>query len=389
MEIKINNINLYYEEYGSGQPIILLHGNQETHEIFDKLINKLKDNYKVYAIDSRCHGKSENPKEISYNLMCDDVIQFIKSLNIEKPILYGFSDGGIIGILVAIKEPNLLSKLIVSGANITPDVFTTFDFIITKLFYFFTRSKYIKMMLDEPNIPLDNLHKITIPVHVLAGEKDVIKLEHTKLIADNIENSTMEIIPKEKHGSYIIHSEKIYEIIKKYLKDNNLNELMDVYDENKTKTGKVVNRNNKKSLSNGEYTISVHCFIINSQKQILLTRRNMSKNRGGKWEDTHGGLKSGETSINGIIRELKEEIGINVKQGELKLYTTLKRENVFRDIYILFKDIPISSYSFNDNEVMDCKYVNIEEFKEMIEKGECTFKNFEDTIFYNSNILDF
>lgn len=219
MEIKVNNINLYYEEYGSGQPIILLHGNQETHEIFDKLIYKLKNNYKVYAIDSRCHGKSENSKDISYNLMCDDIIQFIKTLNIEKPILYGFSDGGIIGILIAIKEPNLLSKLIVSGANIMPDVFTTFDFIITKLFYFFTRSKYIKMMLDEPNIPLEDLHKIIIPVHVLAGEKDVIKLQHTKLIADNIENSTMEIIPKEKHGSYIIHSDKIYEIIKKYIKE--------------------------------------------------------------------------------------------------------------------------------------------------------------------------
>ena len=71
-------------------------------------------------------------------------------------------------------------------------------------------------------------------------------------------------------------------------------------------------------------------------------------------EDTHGGLKSGETSIVGIIRELKEEIGIDVKQEDLKLYATLKRENVFRDIYILFKNIPISSYSFNDNEVMDC-----------------------------------
>lgn len=217
MEIQVNNVKLYYEEYGSGQPIVLLHGNQETHEIFDKLINKLKDNYKVYAIDSRCHGKSENPKEISYNLMCDDIIDFIKVLNIEKPILYGFSDGGIIGLLIAIKETNLLSNLIISGANITPDVFTFFDNLITKLFYFFTRSKYIKMMLDEPNIPLEDLHRITIPVHVLAGEKDVIKYEHTKLIADNISNSTIEIIKGEKHGSYIIHSDKIYEIIKKYI----------------------------------------------------------------------------------------------------------------------------------------------------------------------------
>ena len=217
MKILVNNVNLYYEEYGNGQPIILLHGNQETHEIFDKLTDKLKDNYKVYAIDSRCHGKSENPIDISYDLMCDDIIDFIKKLNIEKPILYGFSDGGIIGILVAIKEPNLLSKLIISGANITPDVLTFFDNMITKLFYFFTRSKYIKIMLDEPNIPLRDLKKINIPVHVLAGEKDVIKYEHIKLIADNISNSTLEIIKNENHGSYIIHSDKLYEIIKKYI----------------------------------------------------------------------------------------------------------------------------------------------------------------------------
>ena len=217
MKIKVNDIELYYEKYGTGKPIILIHGNQESHEIFDKLIEKLKSNYEVFAIDSRCHGKSENPKEISYNLMCDDIINFIKELNIEKPIIYGFSDGGIIGLLVAIKEHDLLSNLIISGANITPDVFTTFDLLLTKLFYFFTRSKYIKMMLDEPNIAIEDLKKITIPVHVLAGEKDIIKLEHTKLIANNIKNSTLEIIKNENHGSYIIHSDKLYEIIKKYI----------------------------------------------------------------------------------------------------------------------------------------------------------------------------
>ena len=217
MKVFVNNVNLYYETFGEGQPIILLHGNQETHEIFDKLIDKLKDNYKVYAIDSRCHGKSENPVDISYNLMCDDIIDLIKKLHIQKPILYGFSDGGIIGILIAIKEPTLLSKLIVSGANISPDVLTFWDNLITKTFYFFTRSKYIKMMLNEPNIPLSDLQKIVIPVHVIAGEKDVIKYEHTKLIADNIKNSALEIVKGEKHGSYIIHSDKIYEIIRNYV----------------------------------------------------------------------------------------------------------------------------------------------------------------------------
>ena len=217
MLVKVNNININYEVCGQGSPIILLHGNQETHEIFDKLIEKLQVNYTVYALDSRCHGKSDNPDKISYNLMAEDTIAFIKKLKISKPILYGFSDGGIVGLLIAIKEPDILSNLIISGANITPDATTKLNTILTKLFYFFTKNKLIKMMLDEPNIPLEDLQRITIPVHVLAGEKDVIRLNHTKLIADNIKNSTLEIVKGENHGSYIIHSDKVYGIIKKYL----------------------------------------------------------------------------------------------------------------------------------------------------------------------------
>ena len=149
--------------------------------------------------------------------MCDDVIEFIKKLNIKSPILYGFSDGGIIGLLVAIKEPEVLSNLIISGAQLNPNGGTLFTIMLDKLVYFFTRNKLVKMMVNEPDISLNDLHKISIPVHVIAGEKDLIKYEHSKLIADNIKNSTLEIVPKESHGSYIVHNDKIYEIIKKYL----------------------------------------------------------------------------------------------------------------------------------------------------------------------------
>ncbi len=217
MIIKVNNININYEEYGEGMPIILLHGNGENYTIFDKLIEKLKDNYKIYAIDSRCHGKSENTENISYDLMAEDVISFIKEKNIERPILYGFSDGGIVGLLIAIKNPKLLSNLIISGANLTPDATTKLDIIFTKIMYFFTRNKLIKMMIDEPNITINQLKNIMIPVHVIAGEKDVVRLEHTKLIANSINNSTLEIVQGESHGSYIVHNEKIYDVIKKYL----------------------------------------------------------------------------------------------------------------------------------------------------------------------------
>lgn len=217
MNINVNDINLYYEIYGKGTPIILVHGNGETHQIFDVLIDKLKDNYTVYAVDSRCHGKSQKTEKISYELMAQDMICFIKKLKINKPIFYGFSDGGIIGLLIAIKEPKLLSKLIVSGANLNPNGISKVILILSKIVYFITRNKMTRMMVKEPNISIKDLEKINIPTYVLAGKKDVIKEEHTRLIAENIKNSTLEIVPKENHSSYIVHSEKIYNIIKKYI----------------------------------------------------------------------------------------------------------------------------------------------------------------------------
>lgn len=165
-----------------------------------------------------------------------------------------------------------------------------------------------------------------------------------------------------------------------------IEELVDVYDENKQITGKIIKRKDINLLKDDEYIITVHCFIINSSNQILLTQRSLAKNRGGKWEETHGALKAGETSILGIQRELKEEIGIDISINELKLVETLKRKNKYRDIYVVKKDIPLASITYNDGEVMACKYVTLAQFEIMVENNECTFAKMEDTIFYNHNI---
>lgn len=114
-------------------------------------------------------------------------------------------------------ERELLSKLIISGANIYPSGMKKSMLYLSKIIYFFTRNKLFKMMIKEPNIKIEDLRKIKTPTVVLAGEKDVILSEHTKLIADNINGSTLEIIPNENHGSYIINSNKLYDIIKKYI----------------------------------------------------------------------------------------------------------------------------------------------------------------------------
>lgn len=166
-------------------------------------------------------------------------------------------------------------------------------------------------------------------------------------------------------------------------------ELVDVYDENKNRTGKIINRNDKDNLRGNEYTITVHCWIINSKKEILITQRSMHKSRGGKWEDTHGALRRGETSREGMKRELKEELGIDVQDDDLKFIKTLKRIKLFRDCYILLKDIPLNEFKFTDGEVMNCKYVSVDEFKEIIKRGESTFKDFSQTIFSDIDINKF
>ena len=166
-------------------------------------------------------------------------------------------------------------------------------------------------------------------------------------------------------------------------------ELVDVYNKDKNITGKIIKREDINLLNEDEYIITVHCFIINSLNQILLTQRSLTKNRGGKWEETHGALRTGETSVEGIKRELKEEIGLDVQISELRLIKTFIRKNKIRDVYILKKNIPLKKIKLNDGEVMNCKYVDLEEFKKMIKNKECTFEKFEDTIFYNNNINDF
>lgn len=89
MYIQLNGQILYYEKYGEGQPFLLVHGNGETHEIFDVLIPELAEHYTVYAIDSRGHGLSASPKELHYMDMADDMAAFIDALELKAPLFYG------------------------------------------------------------------------------------------------------------------------------------------------------------------------------------------------------------------------------------------------------------------------------------------------------------
>ncbi len=217
MKIAVHGITLFYEKTGRGDPLLLLHGNGEDHRIFDKVVTKLSNDYTVYALDSRCHGQSEKTRELSYSLMAEDTREFIRQLHLQKPVIYGFSDGGIIGLLLAIRFPDLLSRLIVSGANLNPAGMDNRFVRRCKWMYRLTRSKLWRLMAYEPDISPAELNRIQIPVFVLAGEKDLVPEEHTRLIAEQIPNSTLKILEGEDHGSYVIHSEKLYRAIRDFL----------------------------------------------------------------------------------------------------------------------------------------------------------------------------
>lgn len=215
MFLDTGKIKLYYEKTGTGKPIILLHGNGEDHKIFNKTVQILKNHYTVYAIDSRDHGKSGKVNELHYEDMADDVYDFITLLNLEKPIVYGFSDGGILALILAVKHQDILSKIIVSGVNAAPNGLKTIHILTYKISYFFHKNPKVKMMLTEPNITDNMLKSIKIPAVITAGSNDMIKQRHMQHIADCIPNSTFTVFKNELHGSYIVNSTKIAEFILK------------------------------------------------------------------------------------------------------------------------------------------------------------------------------
>lgn len=214
MYVEANGIRLFYEKTGEGKPLIMVHGNSETHSIFDAAVEVLKKDFTVYAVDSRGHGQSERVSEFHYDDMAEDIRCFIKELNIEKPYYYGFSDGGIVGMIAAAKYTDIFSAMMISGPNTRPSAMKKKYLAVMKPIYFFTRSPLFKLMLTEPDITAETLLKIDMPVYITAGENDMIKQSDIDYIHAHIKDSSLKIFPGQSHSSYIAGSRLIAEYIK-------------------------------------------------------------------------------------------------------------------------------------------------------------------------------
>jgi pimeloyl-ACP methyl ester carboxylesterase len=220
MKIEVNGTTIFYEEYSAGPPLLLLHGCGEDGQIFDKSIPALAERYRVIAIDSRGHGQSAPLKKgeaLHYDDMAEDVKSLADALELKKPVLCGFSDGGIVGLLLEIKYPELLGRLVACGANITPAGLKLWALAMLRMLYILTRKAMLKMAVTEPHITQEELSAIKTPCLILAGEKDMIREAETRRIAAAIPNAELMILKGEDHGSYVVHSEKLADIVLEYL----------------------------------------------------------------------------------------------------------------------------------------------------------------------------
>lgn len=217
MEIEVNGITLSYIKEGNGNPIILLHGNGEDRHIFDELIDKLKIKFTVYAIDSRNHGNSTKSEDYSYETMAEDIHQFIEKLELRDVSLIGFSDGAILGLLITLKYPSTFKKLALLGVNLKPTDFKPeiYNSIVEE--YERTKDPLFKMMLEQPNIELQELQNVHVPSLIIGAENDLYYEDSFHHITNTIPNAILKIIEGHDHGSYVVNNDLLYPDLEKFL----------------------------------------------------------------------------------------------------------------------------------------------------------------------------
>ena len=211
--IDVNGVSLFYAAEGVGKPVILLHGNGGSHNDLETTTRQLAQaGYMVYAIDSRGQGSNTPLPEYHYKDMAEDVRCFIEAKGLKRPAVFGFSDGGIIAIQLEVMYPGSWSAITTGGANIFVENALIPEFAAT----FLTQENpapLTRMLMEEPNMTVDEVATISCPALIMSGENDLICEEHTRLIANTIAQGECLIIPNADHGSYIYHNTLVGEHI--------------------------------------------------------------------------------------------------------------------------------------------------------------------------------
>lgn len=230
---EVRGFKMYAEVYGEGQPLLFIHGNGGSINNFTNQIPYFSKNYKVIIADSRAQGKSADPIDsLTYEMMADDYAALLNDMKIDSAFVVGWSDGGINGLLMAIRHPEKVKKLAITGANLRPDTTAVSRAIwdmVTPIYNELKNKsdknemekgglKLLRLLVENPHIPLDDLHKIKCPVLVIGGDHDVIKEEHTMEIYKNIPNAYLWILPNSGHSTPIVYMDEFNSKVEAFFK---------------------------------------------------------------------------------------------------------------------------------------------------------------------------
>ena len=216
MFIAVNGVTLFYEKTGNGPTLLLLHGNGEDHTTFDALTKALKQHFTIYAVDSRNHGQSQQTDIFDYTLMSEDIYAFIVALGLTPASIVGFSDGGIVALLLTMHHPEAVHKMALLGANLTPsDILPTVYQDMQKI-YEETKSPLFQLMLEQPNITLAEVQTVPTPTLLVAGEHDIIRLSLYEEMAETMPEASVRIMEGHDHSSYVEHSDLLADPLLKF-----------------------------------------------------------------------------------------------------------------------------------------------------------------------------
>lgn len=233
--VNINDAKIYYEEYGKGEPMLLIHGNGASINAMGNQIDYFKTKYRVIVADSRGHGNSElKTDSLTYIQMAKDYAGLVNHLKLDSLNIIGWSDGGIIGLLLGIHHPSKVKKIVTMGANLRPDSNAVYSWAVNEVRKqrqivkskieesdttkdWELQNQLLSLLGDQPNISFSDLSKIISPVLIMSGDKDIIREEHTVKIYQNIPNAQLCIMPGETHFTPASNPELFNSIVEKFI----------------------------------------------------------------------------------------------------------------------------------------------------------------------------
>lgn len=223
------DVDLHYREQGTGEPLILLHGNGEDGSYFERQMDAFASRFRVIALDTRGHGRSPRGEApFTIRQFADDLLAFMDGQGIERAHLLGFSDGGNIALAFALAHPERVGKLVLNGANldgggVKPSVQLPIvaGYGAASLFARWSvrahrKAEMLSLMVNDPNIAPEELAELRVPTLVVAGTRDMIKEEHTRLIARNIPGARLAFVEGD-HFVAAGNPEEFNKVVRRFL----------------------------------------------------------------------------------------------------------------------------------------------------------------------------